>query len=232
MLHQLFLRKQEYSDPVVNPHLPGIELNKWEVSDFITNKLLPIVKNRPFPLDEQMLMVETVCYFKPALIFDWGTHVGKSARIFWETCQAFNIKSEIHSIDLPDDEEHVEHPGITRGELVKNCKEVQLHQGDGVATAIDIYTKKNNPKKRALFYVDGDHSFSSVKRELNIILNKVNDPIILLHDTLYRPSKSGYNVGPNKAIKECLRISNKKIYRVDTQLGLPGMTLLYTGAPN
>lgn len=228
MLNQLFQKRRTYTDPVLNPLLPGIELNKWEISDFITDKLMPVVQNRPFPLDEQMLMVETVCYFKPALIFDWGTHIGKSARIFWETCQAFDINANIHSIDLPDNEEHVEHPRETRGALVKDCNGVYLHQGDGVTTAINIYNKKAKKGDRALFYVDGDHSYESVKRELNTILKKVDDPIVLLHDTLYQSPKSGYNVGPNKAIKECVGLFKNKIYRIDTQLGLPGMTLLYT----
>lgn len=218
---------KSYQDPVINASLQEMELNKWEVSDFVTDKLLPIVKNRPFPLDEQMLMVETVCYFKPSLIFDWGTHIGKSARIFWETCQAFKINAEIHSIDLPDDEEHVEHPGETRGMLVKDCANVYLHQGDGVTSAIDIYNKKIIKGSRVLFYVDGDHSYDSVKRELNMIIEKVDKPIVLLHDTFYQSHQSGYNVGPNKAINDCLKLSKKKFNRIDTKLGLPGMTLLY-----
>lgn len=172
-------------------------------------------------------MVETVCLFRPTYIFDWGTHVGKSARIFWEACQAFNIRSEIHSIDLPDDEDHVEHPGETRGMLVKDCDGVYLHQGDGVSTAIGIWKKKSNKKDASLFYVDGDHSYESVKRELSEILKEVKNPVVLLHDTFYQDPKSGYNVGPNKAIAECLKVSDKKMNRVDTNLGLPGMTLLY-----
>lgn len=227
MLNKLFQSKKTYLDPRINNSLSELEVNKWEVSDFVTEKLVPIIKNRPFPLDEQMLMVEAVCLFRPSYIFDWGTHVGKSARIFWETCQAFNINSEIHSIDLPDDEDHVEHPRETRGMLVKDCDGVYLHQGDGVSTAIDIWKEKSSKGDTALFYIDGDHSYGSVKRELSAILKEVKNPVVLLHDTFYQDPKSGYNVGPNKAIAECLKTSSKKISRVGTALGLPGMTLLY-----
>lgn len=227
MFNKLFTSQpRSYEDPVINARLDEIELNKWVISDFVTEVLYPITKNRPFPLDEQMLMVETVCYFKPKYIFDWGTHIGKSARVFWETCQAFGIKAEIHSIDLPDDEDHVEHPGETRGMLVKDCKNVFLHQGDGVTTALDIRKRKANKNDLCLYYVDGDHSYDSVKRELGAILKADKNAVVLLHDTFFQEAESGYNVGPNKAIAELLK-NHKDYSRVDTQLGLPGMTLLY-----
>lgn len=227
MFNKLFTSQpRSYEDPVINAGLDEIELNKWIISDFVTEVLYPITKNRPFPLDEQMLMVETVCCFRPKYIFDWGTHVGKSARIFWETCQAFNVHTEVHSIDLPDDEDHVEHPGETRGMLVKDCAGVTLHQGDGVSTALEIRKAKASKDDVCLFYVDGDHSYDSVKRELGMILKADKNPLVLLHDTFYQSKDSGYNVGPNQAINELLK-NYPKLKRVDTQLGLPGMTLIY-----
>jgi cephalosporin hydroxylase len=203
-----------------------LEVDKWIMSDFILSKLVPSVGIRPFPLDEQMLMVATVCTFKPELIFDWGTHIGKSARVFWETCQAFNIVSQIHSIDLPSDIEHQEHPGRSRGHLVRNRKNVFLHQGDGVLTALKLCDQLGDKNKRYLFYVDGDHSYQSVKRELSLILERVNNPIILLHDTFLQDEKSGYNIGPHLAVDDCLK-NYGKINRIQTNLGLPGMTLLH-----
>jgi cephalosporin hydroxylase len=219
--------KNHYQSPVVNPNSSELELNKWIISDFVSEVLYPITKNRPFPLDEQMLMTETVCRFKPKYIFDWGTHIGKSARIFWEIKNAFNIDCEIHSIDLPDEEEHVEHPGQRRGELVLHLKDVKLHQGDGVSKSIEIYNKIAKNNETAIFYVDGDHSYDSVKRELGKILEEIKNPIILLHDTFNQDKKSKYNTGPHRAINYCLKNTNKKYSRIETQLGLPGMTLLY-----
>lgn len=219
--------KTKYQDPTVNPNSSEIELNKWIISDFVSEVLYPIIKNRPFPLDEQMLMTEAVCKFRPKYIFDWGTHIGKSARIFWEIKNSFNIDCEIHSIDLPDEEEHIEHPGERRGELVLQLDDVKLHQGDGVSKAIEIYKNKSNKNDIALFYVDGDHSYNTVKRELEKIMQEIKNPIILLHDTFNQDKKSKYNTGPYRAVNYCLKNTNRKFNRIETSLGLPGMTMLY-----
>ena len=58
------------------------EVNNWIISEFIVEKLVPVVGVHPFPLDELSLMTAAVCRFQPELIFEWGTNIGKSARIF------------------------------------------------------------------------------------------------------------------------------------------------------
>ncbi len=103
-------QKQNFSDITVNSNCSEFEVNKWILSDFVVANLLPIVGNRPFPLDELMLMSSAVVSLKPQYIFEWGTHIGKSARIFYETTKTFNIPCQVHSIDLPDSVEHVETP--------------------------------------------------------------------------------------------------------------------------
>jgi hypothetical protein len=77
--------------------------------------------------------------------------------------------------------------------------------------------------------VDGDHSYESVKRELEGIIKNVPNAKILLHDTFYQSSEAGYNVGPCQAIREVLsKQENLDRYKIiDTKTGLPGMTLLY-----
>ena len=95
--------EHNYRDPNVNTHCTEFEINNWVISDFIVNCLVPIVGVHPFPLNELQLMVGTVCRFQPTHIFEWGTNIGKSARIFYETTNSFKIDAEIHSIDLPDD---------------------------------------------------------------------------------------------------------------------------------
>jgi hypothetical protein len=52
-------------------------------------------------------------------------------------------------------------------------------------------------------------------------------PVVLLHDAFYQSEKSGYNVGPYRAIERVLREHAGRFKRVDSGLGLPGMTLLY-----
>ncbi|NCN25881.1 class I SAM-dependent methyltransferase [Candidatus Falkowbacteria bacterium] len=174
-------------------------------------------------MDELMLMTASVVYFKPTHIFDWGTYVGKSARIFYEIVRFYKLKSEIHSIDLPDDILRVENPGKNRGRMVRGKKNVFLHQGDGVQKSLEILNNKN-VDARPLFFVDGDHSFRVVSSELSVIKKSFPNAPILVHDTFYQLPVAGYNTGPYSAVKEL--ISDGYI-NISTQMGLPGMTLLY-----
>ncbi|MFH1827619.1 MAG: class I SAM-dependent methyltransferase [bacterium] len=202
------------------------EVDNWIISEFVIKELVPIVGIHPYPLNELIFMVSAVCRLKPTHIFEWGTHVGKSARIFYEITKYFHITSEIHSIDLPDNVQHCEHPQQNRGLLVKNIRDVQLHQGDGITVAIDLY-KRINGKPTSLFFLDGDHEYRSVKRELTSIMKHALHASILIHDTFYQSKQSGYNTGPYKAIRESLRAKSTKYRMLSTNLGLPGMTLLY-----
>lgn len=212
---------------VPNVSSTEFEVNNWVLSDFIVKKLISVVGVRPFSLNELLLMSGTVCRFRPAYIFEWGTHVGKSARVFYETAKYFNISTEIHSIDLPDDVFHREHPGGKRGKLVRGCRNVFLHQGDGLNTALEIIKSLPN-NCTYLFYIDGDHSYDSVKREFEGIFFGVPNASILFHDTFYQSADSGYNVGPYRAIEDVLANNPSHGYsRIDTKTGLPGMTLLY-----
>lgn len=215
-----------FADPAVSHGGSEFEVNKWTVSEFVVKQLVPTVGVHPFPLDELMLMTAAVCKFKPAIIFEWGTNIGKSARIFYEVTKAFNIPAEIHSIDLPDDVFHNEHPQNNRGMMVKGLKEVVLHQADGVQRSIEILSQKGI-KDRVLFFVDGDHSYESVKKELSAILKACPEAAVLLHDTFYQSKESGYNIGPNTAIKEVLETEHENYRTVSTGFGLPGMTLVY-----
>lgn len=219
--------------PILHEDCSELEVNKWILSDFIVNKLLPIVSFTPFPLDELQLMTTAVCKFKPALIFEWGTNIGKSARIFYEITKQFNIASEIHSVDLPDEVSHNEHPGSRRGELVKGLHQVILHQGDGLKTTLGIWEKsleiwkKSGRKGNVLFFLDGDHSYSTVKLELETILTRIPQAKVLLHDTFYQSAESGYNIGPYSAIQEIVKKLPDNYKVISTQMGLPGMTLVY-----
>jgi cephalosporin hydroxylase len=221
-----FLKKDNYKDPALNLNSEKFEVNNWIISEFVVNRLVPIAGVHPFPLNELMLMSSAVCKFKPELIFEWGTNIGKSARIFYETLQAFKINSEIHSIDLPDDVFHNEHPQKNRGKMVKGLDKVILHQADGLQRSFEIY-KEKKPKGRVLFFVDGDHSYESVKKELETILKNIPDAAVLLHDTFYQSENAGYNVGPYKAIEDVLGSEKSNYVLVSTQTGLPGMTLVY-----
>jgi cephalosporin hydroxylase len=224
-INKLFKRKV-YVDPALNVNASEFEVNNWIISEFVIDKLVSVVGVHPFPLNELMLLSSAVCRFKPALIFEWGTNIGKSARVFYETIKSFNINCQIHSIDLPDNVFHKEHPQTKRGIFVKGIKEVTLHQADGLSRSFEIYDK-SNVNDNVLFFVDGDHSYETVKNELSSILKHIPNAIVILHDTFFQSSDSGYNVGPNKALKEIIGVDNYNYNIISTNTGLPGMTLIF-----
>ena len=214
------------ANPVKSPNSTEFEVDGWIISEFVVSKIIPIVGYHPFPLQELMLMTSTVCRLRPPLIFEWGTHIGKSARIFYETIKYFDIDSHIHSVDLPDEINHVEHPHDKRGALVNGISRVSLHQGDGVVESLRIW-EQNGSCPNPLFFVDGDHSYQSVRREVDLILGTVPKASLLLHDTFYQSQDAGYNIGPHQAILETIDANPQKYKTINSGLSLPGLTLLY-----
>lgn len=212
--------------PNISQKFSEFEVNNWEISRFILKKIICKAGIAPFPLSELSLMASTVVYFRPDYIFEWGTHVGKSARIFYEVCKFYKIPCVIHSIDLPDDVIHVEHPKDKRGRMVKGLSSVTLHQGDGLKVSSEII-KTFIGSEKILFFLDGDHSYDSVKRELNFIINNYPQAVILAHDTFYQSAESNYNIGPWKAIQELCSLPGSSYKKIEINMGLPGMTLLY-----
>ena len=218
------------TNPSRNLDCGEFEVDGWVTSAFVARTLVPLVGVHPFPLQELMLMTATVCRFEPSLIFEWGTNIGKSARIFHEITQYFRIPTTIHTCDLPDDVDHVEHPHAQRGAMVRGLEDVQLHQGDGLTTSLDLWERAGGPPS-PLFFLDGDHSNASVRREIDGILAAISDPVLLLHDTFLQSPESGYNIGPRQAIEESLAAHPGRFQAVHSGLSLPGMTLLYSAAP-
>jgi hypothetical protein len=115
------------------------EVNNWIISKFVLQKLVPVVGIHPFPLNEQLLMVAAVRRLKPTHTFELGTNVGKSGRFFYETCKFFGFGTEIHSTDLPEEVEHLEHPGAAWGTLFKGLANVHLHNGDGLESSFGVF---------------------------------------------------------------------------------------------
>lgn len=214
------------ADVVRNPKCSEFETDAWRLSQFVLDRLVPVVGVHPFPLHELMLLAAATCRLQPPLIFEWGTHIGKSARAFYEILMHYDIPGDIHSVDLPNDVQHVEHPSEERGRLVRGLSRVHLHQGDGIDVSLSLW-RQHGRLRRPLFLVDGDHSYESVYRELSIIVSEIPDANVLLHDTFFQSPESGYNIGPWRAIEEVTRANPGRFKRIDSGLGLPGMTLLY-----
>jgi cephalosporin hydroxylase len=221
------IRRKKYPNPTVKHSCKSYpEVNNWIISEFVTKQVIPLIKYTPYPIAEINLMVASICQYKPTHILEWGTNVGKSARIFYETVKAFSISSNIISIDLPDDINHSEHPHNQRGLFVKNLPEVTLLTGDGLDTAIEYLDRVKSKNLRPLFFLDGDHAYSSVLREISAIARLYPTAAIMIHDTFYQEPGCKYNVGPHIAVDEIIQKYPKRYYRIETTLGLPGMTVL------
>lgn len=214
-----------WPDPVRNSAASEFEVDLWILSRFLLEKIVPVVGTHPYPLNELLLMTAAACRLKPSVVFDWGTHIGASARIFYECSRAFKLDYTIHSVDLPPGANHVEYPGEERGRLVKGLAGVHLHRGNGVEVALAQWQKLGRPK-RPLFFVDGDHAYESVRGELDQIFSTVPDASALAHDTFFQSAESNYNVGPARAIDEIVEKFPSRFHLVKSGLGLPGMTLL------
>ena len=225
----IFISNKPLAEPVLNDDCTFFEVNNWSISQFVVERLLRHAGFHPFPINELMLMTAAVCRIRPTHIMEWGTNIGVSARIFHEICKAFSIRTEIHSIDLPDHEYHQEHPGHQRGRLVRGIPEVRLHQGDGLNVALDILASASQPT-RALFFLDGDHGYDAVRRELVSIISNVPTASILVHDTFYQSEESGYNTGPYRAIRDVVQESGELFDVYSQNIGLPGMTFLWRRA--
>ena len=94
------LKKTTYKDPALNLSSTEFEVNNWIVSEFVIHRLAPIVGTHPFPLDELMMMTAATCRFKPEIIFEWGTNIGKSARIFYPFSAISQITLQVADLVL------------------------------------------------------------------------------------------------------------------------------------
>jgi cephalosporin hydroxylase len=195
-----------------------LEVDKSLASQVVL-KLVEIVGYRPYPLDELFLMAAAFQYHQPEVVIDIGTHVGKSARIWFELSRRLHTETTIHTVDSCDPN-HPEYPGDTLGKFIRGTT-VKQHIEDGYACACALVAK--NPTASFLVFLDSDHTYENVRRELELA-RIVGRGCLLVHDTFYQPG-SGYNHGPYLAIQDSVRDwPIKQVFHLQT--GLPGMSYL------
>jgi len=189
-------------------------------SKFVAESLLSRASYWPYPPGELHLMTVTLLWWQPDVIFEWGTNLGNSARVFHWIAEAFAIDTQIHSIDLPPDVSHVENIKELRGLLVRDFPDVHLHLGDGVNKALELFAALK-PRK-PLFYVDGDHRAETVTRELEAIFSAAPTAPILLDDT----HDWGISDSPRGAMLQFLERHHGDYEVFENVATLPGMSLL------
>lgn len=176
----------------------------------------------PYSEAELSLFAKAVLETQPDFIFEWGTYLGVSAKIFWEIKSHFNLSAEIHTVDLlPDGSwraDVLEKDNMAR--YSKDISGITHHFGDGVETSLalcELFGAKN-----PLFFCDGDHEFTTVKRELEAIYAAYPNAKVLVHDTGATTSDHGNN-GPFLAVMETKESKNLNMISVETG---PGLTFL------
>lgn len=210
-----------FSTHAIKKEGSAFEVDCWALSDLLLNRIIPKIGTRPYPLNEQMLMVGAVAFIQPKLIIEWGTHLGKSARLFWEAKEALGIDCSIHTVDSMEPD-HPEFPGNARGKYLSNT-DVNQSVGDGASVAGKLIEQADGP---ILLFVDGDHSREATKKDLSLWESLPPGSGLLAHDVFYQ-EPSPYNIGPWESFQELLQISESSIAGIQWQmLGLPGLAFI------
>jgi predicted O-methyltransferase YrrM len=150
-----------------------------------------------YPGAELDFICETVEEMRPDAIFEWGTYAGTSARIFWECCRLLGLATEVHTVELPNELKLLDraHPGDESGLHLVDTG-VWQHRGDGVTEAL-VQWQRMRPE-RSLFFLDGDHHWVMVYREITLIDRMAPDAVMLIHDA---------QAGPGYAAREWVRLN-------------------------
>ena len=212
-----------------NSHLWCCQADTCQLDNFVLEKILPKA-GLPYPLAEISLMSLVVDRVKPTHIFEWGTNVGSSAKIFHHITESLGMDIPIHTWDLPEDVSHGQHPGDNHGKLAKGLDRVHFHRDDGLRGALAQYQieKKKNPKIRPLFFVDGDHSYKSVIREITGLIPVQEEFHLLAHDTfVQKPDVKGQSRESWVGCPTALELAAQDYRWLNVGFGNPGMAYLW-----
>jgi hypothetical protein len=212
-----------------NLNLWCCEADAGQLDNFVLEKILPKT-GLLYPLAEISLMALVVDRVKPTHIFEWGTNIGCSAKIFHQITESLGMDIPIHTWDLPEDVSHGQHPGDNHGKLAKGLARVHFHRDDGLRGALAQYQieKARDPKTRPLFFADGDHSYESVIREITGIVSAHDEFHLLAHDTfVQKPDAKGQSRESWVGCPTALELAAQDYRWLNVGFGNPGMAYLW-----
>lgn len=198
------------------------EVDCWILSELLLKEVIPKIGVRPYPLNEQMLMAAAVAFVQPKIIVEWGTHLGKSARLFWQVKEALGLSGcRVCTVDSMNSDQP-EYPGAARGRYLGQTGVEQI-VGDGAQVAAQLIDGSCEP---VLLYVDGDHSREATKQDFALWPKLPAGSGLLAHDVFFQ-TPSAYNVGPWESLQELVETHQETIAQMQWQLlGLPGMAFM------
>lgn len=134
--------------------------------------------------DQEVEFFESVLgRHRPTHVFEWGTNVGASARLFHEASLELGYECEVHTVELPLDLAHLDrdHPGHRYGQWIEGTS-IHAHRGYGLITSLTLYAQYT--PERALFFLDGNHEHAVVLAELEAISETAPSAVMMVHDTI------------------------------------------------
>lgn len=147
--------------------------------------------------EEVDLIYATILEYQPDIICEWGTNIGYSARLFAELIQEIGIDCPVHSTDITESAAKGR-----RGEMAGPL--VNLHVGEG----LELSLRLTGDAKRPLFFLDDDHMFDHVRRQLYMIAEVEPGAVMLIHDVMKVEKVGGDSVWvahePHRAIMDFL----------------------------
>lgn len=167
--------------------------------------------------DEVTFLANVLARHRPQVVFDWGTNVGASARIFYEAAQILGYPCVVHTIELPDSEAHLDrdHPGERYGQWLVDIP-VCCWRGDALEVALKLLWYVDESLTKMLFFLDGAHDHDSVMRELRVIAAYEPEAVMVVHDT---------ETLTGATVREFA--NQHPIYRVETLRSHAGMMALW-----
>lgn len=148
--------------------------------------LLPRVRALGLPAygDHEVLFFERVLErHRPTHVFEWGTNVGASARLFYEASLELGYECDVHTTEIPDELSMLDrdHPGHRYGTWIEGLP-IHAHRGYGLIASLALHESLR--PERSLFYLDGNHSYGVVRAELEGVWGCDPSAVIMVHDTI------------------------------------------------
>eukprot|EP00802_Teleaulax_amphioxeia_P004375 Tamp_04379.p1 GENE.Tamp_04379~~Tamp_04379.p1 ORF type:complete len:346 (+),score=24.92 Tamp_04379:2179-3216(+) len=149
-----------------------------EVTRRIT--LLDLENSQTYPPHELALMVSAMVHARPDFVLEWGTNIGVSSRVFVEAAEMLGLATQVHTFDVKTQQKTGSTGWVANARKCQGNEEreyfkeykifgkpcVHMHIGDGLDGAFAVYEAEAWAAARVLWFVDGDHSYEAVAREL------------------------------------------------------------------